>query len=89
MTVTVLHLVDDTTAGGVMQVVNYLTTSPDHAKIAHHQLQSVTRGRLIPPKTTADIVVSHLAVSWRTLPALVALRLRYGRARGWSGFQRF
>ncbi len=64
-----------------MQVVKYLTTSPDHAKIAHHQLQTVTRGSLILPKSTADIVVSHLAVSWHTLPALVALRLRYGRAR--------
>jgi len=81
MTARVLHLVDDTTAGGVMQVVTYLTTSPEHAKIARHHALKITRGNVIPPNTQADVIVSHLAMSWRSLPSLIAMRLRYGRAR--------
>ena len=81
MSKTVLHLVDDATAGGVMQVVNHLTSSPDHAHLAQHQSLQIKRGALMPPRVRADIVVSHLVVSWRTLPSLIALRLRYGRKR--------
>jgi len=81
MSMKVLHLVDDTTAGGVMQVVNHLTTSPDHARVAQHQSLQVKRGALVPPRTNADLVVSHLALSWRTLPSFIALRLRFGRKR--------
>ncbi len=73
----VIHLVDDCTAGGVMQVVKFLTTSADHAAYAEHRSMQVTRGAILPPRIDADVIVSHLALSWRTLPAVLALRLRY------------
>ena len=40
----VLHLVDDTTAGGVMRVLDFLRTDSDLAQTANHEVRSVTRG---------------------------------------------
>ena len=37
----------------------------------------VPRGRFSAPALDDDIIVSHLSVSWRNLPQLVALRARY------------
>ncbi len=71
----IVHLVDDTTPGGVMRVAEYLTSS--HALKAHadHEIKTVKRARLLP-SYDADIIVSHLTISWRTLPALITLRAR-------------
>ena len=76
MRMRVLHLVDDTTAGGVMQVVRHLTTDDGHAAIADHRIAEVRRGSLSLPELDADVIVSHLTVAWRCLPALALLRLR-------------
>ena len=73
----VVHLIDDTTAGGVMRVLDHLTGSPELAKDADHQVQTVTRGRVSLQRIKADVIVSHLSISWRTLPALMALRTRH------------
>ncbi|QQA44725.1 glycosyltransferase family 4 protein [Pelagovum pacificum] len=75
----VLHLVDDTTAGGVMRVIEHIRTSPDLARSARHDVLSVTRGALRWERLGADVIVSHLAVSWRSLPALALLRARHPR----------
>ncbi len=71
----VLHLVDDTTAGGVMRVLDFLTSSPALAKLADHEIKVVDRGNIRPGHIRADIIVSHLAISWRALPMLLVLRL--------------
>lgn len=71
----VLHLVDDRTAGGVVRVVDYLTTSADLQKDADHQKLDVERGKIQFARYDADIIVSHLALSWRNLPKLMMLRL--------------
>lgn len=70
----VLHLVDDTTAGGVMRVVDFLVTSGRLAAGAQHITQQITRGSLRAERLKADIIVSHLTLNWRGLPGLIALR---------------
>lgn len=70
----IVHLIDDTTAGGVMRVLDHILNSPDLALTARHSLHPVKRGALSFSRLDADMVVSHLSVSWRSLPGLVALR---------------
>lgn len=71
---TILHLVDDTTAGGVMRVVDLICGSDELAKSGKHRMHRVTRGRFMSVPEWADIIVSHTTISWRSLPALIALR---------------
>jgi D-inositol-3-phosphate glycosyltransferase len=69
----VLHLVDDTTAGGVKHVVDFiLSSNGTHTNILHERLE-VIRGKMNASRFDADIIVSHLAISWRSIPALLAL----------------
>ena len=70
----VMHLVDDTTAGGVMRVVDFLATADGLQDQARHVVRQVTRGRIRPERLQADVIVSHLTLNWRGLPGLVALR---------------
>ncbi len=73
----VLHLVDDATAGGVMRVVDFICTSAEMAKLADHRVLHTQRGQIVSRRLDADVIVSHLAISWRSLPALLALRASY------------
>ncbi|WP_371153841.1 glycosyltransferase [Jannaschia sp. 2305UL9-9] len=73
----IVHLVDDTTAGGVMRVLDHIMTAPPMGELADHSLQRIDRGKVSLAGMDADIVVSHLAVSWRAMPMLMALRLRH------------
>jgi D-inositol-3-phosphate glycosyltransferase len=75
----VVHLVDDTTAGGVMRVLDHILTAPEMAQFAQHSLLRVARGHVLQHRLSADIIVSHLAVSWRALPMLAALRACHPR----------
>ncbi len=77
---TVVHLIDDTTAGGVMRVIDHIMTAPTMSDFARHSVQQVDRNRYAIGSFDADIIVSHLAISWRALPMLMALRLRHPRA---------
>lgn len=74
---TIVHLVDDANAGGVTRMLDYIRTAPGMAEIGHHVVQVVKRGRFSAPDVDADIIVSHLSVSWRNMPMLMALRARY------------
>ncbi|MGJ8605178.1 MAG: glycosyltransferase [Marivita sp.] len=73
----IVHLVDDTTAGGVMRVLDHILTAPAMAQTGLHSRVCVARGRVSLQRVHADVVVSHLAISWRALPMLVALRVRH------------
>ncbi|KIN60371.1 Glycosyltransferase [Sulfitobacter noctilucae] len=75
----VLHLIDDTTAGGVMRVLDFLRSDSAMAQTADHKVKSVKRGTILGNLGPADVIVSHLAVSWRSLPALVGLRASHPR----------
>ncbi|MEP1613472.1 MAG: glycosyltransferase [Roseobacter sp.] len=70
----VVHLVDDTTAGGVMRVLEHITTSPEMALTAAHMLRVVDRRDLFLGSVDADVIVSHLSISWRRLPMFLTLR---------------
>lgn len=71
----VMHLIDDTTAGGVMRVVDFLVTSGPLQDQARHMTRQVARGQIRPERLKADIIVSHLTMNWRGLPGLAALRV--------------
>lgn len=71
---TVLHLVDDTTAGGVMRVVSYIQSAPELMANARHIKLEVKRGKITPWRYDADIIVSHLTINWRAIPCLLAMR---------------
>jgi glycosyltransferase involved in cell wall biosynthesis len=75
----IVHLVDDTTAGGVMRVLDHILTAPEMAQTADHALICIDRGRISLRHIKADVIVSHLAVSWRAMPMLAALRARHPR----------
>ena len=75
----VVHLVDDTTAGGVMRVLDHLLTAPELSLDADHSLRVVDRKTLLTGPVKADVIVSHLAISWRILPMLLSLRARHSR----------
>lgn len=77
----VTHLIDDLTAGGVTRVLDHLLTAPEMAGFADHRLKRVTPGTTCIGHVGGDIIVSHLAVSWRMLPAFVSLRVCNPKAR--------
>ena len=65
---TVIHLCDDATPGGVTRVLDRLARLP-----GDHRIRQIPRGRRMG-RLDARVIVSHLAVNWRTLPALFMLR---------------
>ncbi|MEM6496167.1 MAG: glycosyltransferase, partial [Pseudomonadota bacterium] len=77
----VLHLIDDTTAGGVTRVVDHVVTSPELAQNANHHLRVIDGIRADVRCPWADVIVSHLSVNWRNLPLLLALKLGNPQAR--------
>ncbi|MBN9886208.1 glycosyltransferase [Salipiger abyssi] len=72
----ILHLVDDATPGGVTRVLNHIRSCPLMAQTARHELWTVARNAALP-RCEADMIVSHLSLSWRGLPALISLRARH------------
>ena len=71
---TIMHLIDDATPGGVMRVLDYVTTHRDLTGTMRHKVRQIKRGSLSAPRLDADLIVSHLAISWRALPFLMQLR---------------
>lgn len=70
----IVHLVDDTTPGGVMRVVDHILTASELGRDADHSLHRAERGSFLASTIEADLIVSHLSLSWRGLPYLTALR---------------
>lgn len=77
----IVHLVDDATAGGVMRMLTHLIQHPELSANADQRIQKVNRQALSLGRIEADVIVSHLTVSWRGLPALVTLRAMHPSAR--------
>lgn len=79
MTMTLTHLLDDATPGGVTRVIDGLRGSDVLKRQANHELQMVAnRGRW--PIFDSEVIVSHLALNWRNLPALMSLRAQHPNA---------
>ncbi|KZY36412.1 hypothetical protein A3731_15835 [Roseovarius sp. HI0049] len=74
----IVHLVDDTTAGGVMRMLDHLMSQPG---LGQQSLRKLARGSLSSGRIDADVIVSHLTISWRGLPGLIALRAMNPAAR--------
>lgn len=70
----IVHLVGDTTPGGVMRVLDHILTAPGMSAFARHSLQEVAGGTSLTRRIKADIIVSHLSINWRALPRLIVLR---------------
>lgn len=64
-----------------MRVLDHLMTAPALSRGATHSLKVVDRGAIFSGRIEADLIVSHLAVSWRVLPLLLSLRARHPAAR--------
>ncbi|THD74752.1 glycosyltransferase [Thalassobius vesicularis] len=71
---TIVHLIDDTNAGGVMRLLEHICADPEMNRTAQHIMRPVKRGALSMRRIQADVIVSHLSISWRTLPSLISLR---------------
>jgi glycosyltransferase involved in cell wall biosynthesis len=69
----VIHLVDGTTAGGVMGVLDHIVTVPGLSAGARHRVQMVEPRRLQMRRLRAGVIVSHLPIDWRNMPMPVAL----------------
>ena len=65
----IAHLVDDRRMGGVTRFLDCLSAMRPSDEVFHVQRHSL-RAR----KYDAVTIVSHLAISWRSLPMLIALR---------------
>ena len=70
----VVHLIDDATAGGVTRVVDHILTDDGMAKLGTHHAKQIARGVPRWQSFDADVIVSHLSISWRNLPVLLAIR---------------
>ncbi len=70
----VSHLVADEPGEGIEAMVGQMRASPLLAPFASGRLVRQERGQMEPPRLQADIIVSHLPVSWRNLAYLTALR---------------
>lgn len=72
---TIIHLCDDQTSGGVTRVLEHIQSCPlISASGDRHITKFVKRGSTKIGRLNADVIVSHLSVSWRTLPGHVVLR---------------
>lgn len=77
----IVHLVDDTTAGGVMRLLDYIMNLPQISGSSCQTMHVVKNNAISHGNIRAEVIVSHLSISWRSLPALVALRAMHPNAR--------
>lgn len=73
----IVHLLDDTTTGGVTRVVAHICNSPRLAKQAQHEIRILPKNAADVPVIDADMIVSHLTISWRGLGGIIALRAKH------------
>ncbi|MAY48126.1 MAG: glycosyl transferase [Rhodobacteraceae bacterium] len=74
---TVAHLIDDQSPGGVRRYLDFIGANPGMAALARHQVIPVRRLAAARSGIVADVIVSHLTLTWGSLPGLAALRSRY------------
>lgn len=77
----IVHLIDDTTAGGVMRMLEHLATLPDLSSSTQQTIRQVKRTALSWGVFDADVIVCHIAPSWRSLPAFATLRAMHPQVR--------
>lgn len=73
----IAHLIDDSNPGGVTRYLEFLARDPNMAALARHEIVPVPRNAPASVPVEADLIVSHLGISWRSLPGLMALRANH------------
>lgn len=76
----IVHLVQDTTPGGVMRLMSFIENSKGMQELGTHEIVTSAGGLSRPPRIAADIIVSHMGMSKRNLPFYLALRAVNPRA---------
>ncbi|MDG1115995.1 MAG: glycosyltransferase family 4 protein [Flavimaricola sp.] len=74
----IVHLIDDTAPDGVMRVLDHIIAHPEMTANGRHEVHIMRRNALSFRRIKADIIVSHLTISWRMLPRIIALQATYG-----------
>lgn len=72
----ICHLIDDTSPGGVMRMLDFIQGSPGMAALGTHDILTSPAGLTRPPAIGAEVIVSHIVLSWRNLPFFLGLRAR-------------
>ena len=72
----IVHLVDDTTSGDLTSYLDFVASDPGMRRLGTHRIMAVPRHRPASQPIHADIIVSHLTITWRGLPGLMSLRSR-------------
>ena len=72
----ICHLIDDTSPGGVMRMLDFIQGSSKMLTLGTHDTIRTSAGLARAPKLTANIIVSHVVLSWRNLPFFLSLRAR-------------
>lgn len=75
-----VHLIDDTSPGGVMRMLDFIQASPAMSALGSHQIVTTPGGLTRVPRLDADVIVSHIVMNWRNLPFFMALRARNRKA---------
>ncbi|MBV7379838.1 glycosyltransferase family 4 protein [Maritimibacter dapengensis] len=71
---TIIHLVDDTTPGGVMRVIEHVQSAAGLGHLGRHSVVMIPKTGRGPTRIHGDVIVSHLTMNWRRLPWLIQLR---------------
>jgi len=62
-----------------MRMLDFIQGSAHVTALGSHDIVKTPAGYARPPKIDADIIVSHIVLSWRNLPFFFALRARHPR----------
>lgn len=73
----IAHLIDDQPVEGLDRSLAFLAGAPALSDLARHELHRVSLSRPLATRIEADVIVSHLALTWRGMPGLMALRARH------------
>ncbi|ETX14302.1 glycosyl transferase [Roseivivax halodurans JCM 10272] len=72
----IVHLVDDTPPESLGRYLDFLTGSSEMG-FGRHMVVPVLKNRAGGLSIEADVIVSHLPISWRGMPGLMSLRARH------------
>lgn len=76
----ITHLLDDFGMGGVTQALT-LFEQPVLKQISASDVLPIKPDARLAPQLEADLIIDHMALSWRRLPFLISLRARNPKAR--------
>lgn len=74
MKLKVCHLIDDHNYGGINRGLAHVARDAGLSAMSECEVLRLNRGQLSPPAIQADVIVSHLSISWKNMPLLTALR---------------